>query len=140
MSSRTTRERGYQRITYLSAEQRLNYLVKIDSTGKLRWARSNELVDTTAGHWKDSGNGGGIVPEDMPSRPVRRRGSFESAGSSSSSSLHSDVAMHYLEPPKGKTRWSKVFYRYFTVRGVTNRLLRTTLKRNTWLYASVSPQ
>lgn len=26
-----------ERITYLSAEQRLNYLVNIDSDGKLRW-------------------------------------------------------------------------------------------------------
>ncbi|KAJ3857854.1 hypothetical protein EV368DRAFT_29319, partial [Lentinula lateritia] len=118
---------------------RLNYLVKIDDTGKLRWARNNKLVDTTPGHWKDSGNGGGIVPEDMPARPVQRRGSFE-AVISPSSSVHSDAVMHYLGPPKGKskTRWSKAFYRYFTVRGVTNRLLRTTLKRNTWLYASVS--
>ncbi|KAJ3987681.1 hypothetical protein F5890DRAFT_1404572, partial [Lentinula detonsa] len=116
---------------------RLNYLVKIDSNGKLRWARNNELVDTTAGRWKDSGNGGGIVPEDMPARPVQRRGSFESVASSSSS-VQSDAVMHYLGPPKGKTRWSKLFYRYFTVRGVTNRLLRTTLKRNTWLYTSVS--
>ncbi|KAJ3721494.1 hypothetical protein F5878DRAFT_648982 [Lentinula raphanica] len=121
--------------SYLSAEQRLNYLVKIDSDGKLRWARNNELVDTTAGRWKDSGNGGGIVPEDMPAQPVQRRGSFESVAASSSS-VQSDAVIHYLEPPKGKSHWSKLFYRYFTVRGVTNRLLRTSLKRNTWLYTS----
>ncbi|KAJ3779121.1 hypothetical protein EV361DRAFT_792077 [Lentinula raphanica] len=114
----------------------LNYLVKIDSDGKLRWARNNELVDTTAGRWKDSGNGGGIVPEDMPAQPVQRRGSFESVAASSSS-VQSDAVIHYLEPPKGKSHWSKLFYRYFTVRGVTNRLLRTSLKRNTWLYTSV---
>ncbi|KAF9076191.1 hypothetical protein BDP27DRAFT_1210962, partial [Rhodocollybia butyracea] len=118
----------------------LNYLVKFDSEGKLRWARSNELVDTTAERWKDSGDGGGIVPEDMPNRPVQRRGSFESmvSAASHSSSAQSDAAMHYLGPPKGKSRWSRVFYRYFTVRGVTNRLLRKTVRRNTWIYTTVS--
>ncbi|KIK70893.1 hypothetical protein GYMLUDRAFT_149322 [Collybiopsis luxurians FD-317 M1] len=115
----------------------LNYLVKIDDAGRLRWARSNELVDTTAGRWKDSGDGSGIVPDDVPDRPVQHRGSFESIASSHSSSTQS-AAMHYLGPPKGTSSWSKVFYRYFTVRGVTNRLLRKTVKRNTWIYSTVS--
>ncbi|WWC60223.1 uncharacterized protein I303_102789 [Kwoniella dejecticola CBS 10117] len=53
-----------ERITYLSAEQRLNYLVKVDRDGLLRWARNNELVDTAAGKWKDAGDGNGIIPED----------------------------------------------------------------------------
>lgn len=119
------------------------------------------MVDTTAERWKDSGNGGGIVPEDLPqeSRPARSRGSFESphddeddashntshntSGHDSSvgtrdSSRDSDAAMHYLGPPKGKSKWAKVFYRYFTLRGVTNRLLRKTVRRNTWIYITVS--
>ncbi|WWC87802.1 uncharacterized protein L201_002694 [Kwoniella dendrophila CBS 6074] len=53
-----------ERITYLSAEQRLNYLIKVDKDGLLRWAKSNELVDTAAGKWKDAGDGNGIIPED----------------------------------------------------------------------------
>ncbi|OCF30327.1 IQ domain-containing calmodulin-binding protein [Kwoniella heveanensis BCC8398] len=53
-----------ERITYLSAEQRLNYLVKVDKDGLLRWARNNELVDTAAGKWRDSGEGKGIIPDE----------------------------------------------------------------------------
>nr|XP_019050292.1 IQ domain-containing calmodulin-binding protein [Kwoniella bestiolae CBS 10118]OCF29222.1 IQ domain-containing calmodulin-binding protein [Kwoniella bestiolae CBS 10118] len=53
-----------ERIMYLSAEQRLNYLVKVDKDGLLRWARNNEPVDTAAGKWKDAGEGNGIIPED----------------------------------------------------------------------------
>ncbi|WVQ94727.1 hypothetical protein IAU59_001807 [Kwoniella sp. CBS 9459] len=53
-----------ERITYLSAEQRLNYLVKVDKDGLLRWARNDELVDTAAGKWKDAGGGKGIVPNE----------------------------------------------------------------------------
>lgn len=156
-------------LSYLSAEQRtyptlfptqhtkltptpkgLNYLIKFDSLGKLRWARNNDLVDTTAERWKDSGNGGGIVPEDLPDdrrTPMQLRGSFESLAqdednsseddSSGNSSRESNAAMHYLGPPKGKSKWAKVFYRYFTLRGVTNRLLRKTVRRNTWIYITV---
>ncbi|WVR03884.1 hypothetical protein IAU60_000883 [Kwoniella sp. DSM 27419] len=51
-------------ITYLSAEQRLNYLIKVDRDGRLRWARNDELVDTAAGKWKDGGQGTGIYPFD----------------------------------------------------------------------------
>ncbi|WVF67126.1 hypothetical protein IAT40_001871 [Kwoniella sp. CBS 6097] len=77
-----------ERITYLSAEQRLNYLVKVDEDGLLRWARNDELVDTAAGKWKDSGDGKGIVPdegddkdskdEDENGRPVAPGDSYAS--------------------------------------------------------------
>lgn len=69
--------------------------------------------DTTAERWKD-GNGAGIVPEDMPERPVQPRGSFESLLSEDESSVGSDAAMHYAGNPKGRSRLSKVFYQYFT--------------------------
>jgi hypothetical protein len=40
----------------------LNYIVRINVDGRLRWQRTGQLVDTSAGHWKDAGNGGGRVP------------------------------------------------------------------------------
>lgn len=70
---------------YLSAEERLNYLVEVDKDGLLRWyvhlcfpqdatsakgffrAHNNEFVDTAAGRWKDAGDGTGIVPADPQS-------------------------------------------------------------------------
>ncbi|EEB93524.1 hypothetical protein MPER_07802, partial [Moniliophthora perniciosa FA553] len=123
------------RIAYLSSEQRLNYLVIIDKEGKLRWARNNELVDTTPGHWKDSGDGSGIVPEDLPERSIQERDSFESS-LSSSSSLDSNAAMHYVDQPKGKYAWSRALRKYFTPRGILNRLLRKTVQRNTWIWVT----
>lgn len=56
---------SYRRSTrYLSAEQRLNYLVKIDEKGLIRYARNNALVDTTPNKWKDAEGNMGIVPLD----------------------------------------------------------------------------
>jgi hypothetical protein len=120
----------------------LNYLVKVDEEGKLRWARNNELVDTTAGHWKDSTNGGGIIPQDIPERPsTRHRQSFASSTSSSSSSSSSSdaeaAAMHYTGNQR-ENRLVQWYKRHFTLRGVSDRLLRKTVKRNTWIYVSVS--
>jgi len=122
----------------LKFDSGLNYLVNIDQEGKLRWARNNELVDTTPGHWRDSGNGTGIIPEDFSeqSRP-ETRGSFESISSASSSSMDSNAAMHYVDQPKGKYSWSRAFHRYFTTRGLLNRLLRKTVRRNTWIWVTV---
>lgn len=129
-----------ERITYLSSEQRLNYLVEIDEQGKLRWARNHELVDTTAGRWKDAGSGAGIVPADPADSPEdlfkpQRRESFASAASSSSSSVSSD-AMHYNGPPKGKNPVSRAVQRNLTIKGMTDRVLKKTLKKNTWIYVA----
>ncbi|SJL05481.1 uncharacterized protein ARMOST_08849 [Armillaria ostoyae] len=125
-----------EKIQYLSTEQRLNYLVKIDAQGRLRWDRNNELIDTSAGHWKDSGNGQGIIPEEIPQRPARH-GSFASSMSSSSiSSEESDEVNHYIGNEKGKSKVTRMFHRYFTIKGITNRLLRKTVRRNTWIFVS----
>ncbi|CDO73493.1 hypothetical protein BN946_scf185013.g128 [Trametes cinnabarina] len=135
-----------ERITYLSPEQRLNYLVRIDSEGKLRWARNGELVDTTAGRWKDAGGGRGIVPYDD------RGGGTEPPDSSSASDRISDPTSrssnslandqdndmaHYVglrrqpENPVKRTLWNN-----FTLRGLVDRTLGKTIKRNTWIYVS----
>lgn len=119
----------------------LNYLVKVDDTGKLRWARNNELVDTTAGHWKDAGGGKGVVPDDVPKNAEpARRGSFDSVPSvSANSSLNQEeenVATHYAGETKGKTRLAKIIRRHLTIHGIMDRLLRKTVQRNTWIYVS----
>ncbi|KAK0506337.1 hypothetical protein EDD18DRAFT_27943 [Armillaria luteobubalina] len=119
--------------TYLP---RLNYLVKIDAQGRLRWNRNNELIDTSAGYWKDSGNGQGIIPEDIPQWPARRGSFASSIDSSSISSEESDEVYHYLGNEKGKNKVTTLFHRYFTIKGITNRLLRKTVRRNTWIFIS----
>jgi len=120
----------------------LNYLVKIDDKGKLRWARNNELVDTSSGRWKDAGGGQGIVPEDVAKQVenVSPRGSFDSVPSVSADSSLSpeqeNIATHYVGDTKGKSRVTRLIKRHLTVRGMMDRLLRKTVQKNTWIYVS----
>ncbi|KAG8919551.1 hypothetical protein FRC00_011191 [Tulasnella sp. 408] len=131
-----------ERIIYLSAEQRLNYLTKIDSQGKLRWARNNELVDTTPNRWKDAGEGKGIIPttgeeDDRHDPTARRRSSFDTSTSSlvsSSSSISSRAKHHYSGKDADKSKLRQFFEKHFTVKGVTEKMLRKTLRKNTWIY------
>lgn len=123
----------------------LNYLVKIDSEGKLRWERTGQLVDTTAGHWKDAGYGRGIVPEEHPNRPnLRPRTSFGSSGSLSSISVAPSGSMdgsgavtHYASDTKSGNWLQRAAKRNLTPKGLMDKLLKKTVKRNTWIYVSV---
>ncbi|KAF9040530.1 hypothetical protein BJ165DRAFT_1350613, partial [Panaeolus papilionaceus] len=114
----------------------LNYLVTIDNQGKLRWAKNNQPVDTTADTWKDAGEGQGIIPEKMTAtqRPqfsdVRR----SSANSSVESQLQDNAATHYAG---GSTTKKHRWRGRFTLRHAIERLLRKTVQRNTWIYVSV---
>ncbi|KAI0652126.1 hypothetical protein C8Q79DRAFT_868877, partial [Trametes meyenii] len=127
----------------------LNYLVTVDNSGKLRWAHNGQLVDTTAGRWKDAGGGRGIVPYDTEDdRSSGPRDSFNvpsrssSPGSSSGSSLTGDAAskmVHYVglrRQPRNPIK--RVLWKNFTLKGLLDKLLRKTIKRNTWIYVSVS--
>jgi hypothetical protein len=95
-----------EQVTYLSVEQRANYVVDV-TDGKLIWRRNGKPVDTTRGKHKDLGHGRGIVelgPEEQEEearlREERRQAraherghdaarSLSSPSSSSSSSLSS---------------------------------------------------
>lgn len=56
--------------------------------------------------------------------------------SSSISSEESDEVNHYIGNEKGKSKVTRMFHRYFTIKGITNRLLRKTVRRNTWIFVS----
>lgn len=119
----------------------LNYLVQIDNEGKLRWAKSGELVDTTVGRWKDAGQGRGIVSVDRENENGRlhHRTSFEIA-TPNSHHTHPDTTLHYYlpqEPSPPGSRIRRWLWRNFTPRGLLERLLRATLQKNTWIYVSV---
>ncbi|KAJ7706271.1 hypothetical protein B0H17DRAFT_919212, partial [Mycena rosella] len=118
----------------------LNYLVEIDSLGRLCWARNHEVVDTTAARWKDS-DGHGIVPDDVSLRQALIRGrSLESTASHDSrdSAALDAAATHYTGTQQGKYRWTRELRKRFTLHGIVDRMLRKTVKRNTWIYVSVS--
>ncbi|KAI1793831.1 hypothetical protein LXA43DRAFT_998589 [Ganoderma leucocontextum] len=142
-----------ERISYLSPEQRLNYLVTIDDGGRIRWARNGQLVDTTAGRWKDAGHGKGIVPFSYPTADtsIQRHTSSASSPNSSSSSrsgsrsccstrLSTDegnAAMHYMGiRGQSKNPVKRDLLRNFTLRGLLEKLLRKTVRRDTWIYVS----
>jgi hypothetical protein len=46
-----------ERVRYLSKEERNNYLVEVDDKGRLCWARSGELITTSAELYRDTKSG-----------------------------------------------------------------------------------
>ncbi|SCV72744.1 BQ2448_4281 [Microbotryum intermedium] len=148
-----------ERITYLTAETRKNYLVRVTDEGKLVWARNGEPVDTSKFH-KDVGAETGIVKiskeeyEEKEKEAKEKRKKIRDNGgkevdSSSSSSSSSDEAEEIFEgaqpyDDKGGTAGSgkgikqfkaRVSY-YTSPRAVADQMLRKTVSKNTWLYVA----
>ncbi|KAF8905490.1 hypothetical protein CPB84DRAFT_1676388, partial [Gymnopilus junonius] len=116
----------------------LNYLIRIGKDGRLYWEKNNQLVDTAAGDWKDAGQGQGIVPESMPTYRLEfRKGVSSNITTSNHSENQENAATHYADQPRGKNPLYRYLRGHFTTRGVVDRLLRKTVKRNTWIYISV---
>jgi hypothetical protein len=142
-------------VRYLSREERMQYLVKVDSEGRLRWWKNNELIDTTD-DYRDSVRG--IVTQEDKTKKFRQDElevlerkyhgqappaalSATQTGSQSSSvsrirSGSSDASVRYPDPPeftkaKGPKKVAKV-----TPDFILNRLLRKSSKKNTWIYVA----
>lgn len=121
----------------------LNYLAQIDNEGKLRWARTGELVDTTPGRWKDARRGRGIIPipEDSDANADRTNTGILTPGSQLSGESDPNTTLHYYlpaEPSPTSSRIKRWLWRNFTPRGLLERLLRATIQKDTWIYVSVS--
>ncbi|PVF94853.1 hypothetical protein CPB86DRAFT_712372, partial [Serendipita vermifera] len=120
----------------------LNYLVKIDTDGKLRWDRNGQYVDTSPGKWRDAGEGKGIVPvdEDEGSITAPPPTATRSDSASSSSSEEEALAAQHYQGVKKQTNlnfFQRIWKDRFTTKGLMERLLRKTVQKNTWLYVSV---
>ena len=98
-------------------------------------------MDTSAGKWKDAGDGAGIVPKSLPDgveqlnapeRIIIARKNDLNEGASSK-----DLGDHYVGDVGGKNRWSKFFKNHFTIPAIMNKVLRKTTEKNTWMYISV---
>ncbi|KAF9462147.1 hypothetical protein BDZ94DRAFT_1166419 [Collybia nuda] len=113
-----------------------NYLVEIDDNGKLFWVKNNQPVDTTAGLWVDAGDGMGVVPQDLPEPPLKEYRTTIST--MPSASRQSKEAVHYVDQVVGGYKWSQYLKRYFTPKRIVQRLFRKVIRRNTWIYVSVS--
>ena len=132
-----------EQVRYLSREERMSYLVNIDSEGRLCWAKNGERINTT-GEWKDSLKG--IVPKDDKSPEFHGIGhgdgtprSSTSRSSSSSASSRTDKQSfegdHYVNRELHQASGLKKI-NHISASTILNHLLRGTVKPNTWIFVS----
>ncbi|CAD6442266.1 7abfa553-b78b-44e6-b871-8d031b028933 [Sclerotinia trifoliorum] len=149
-----------EQVRYLSKEERLDYLVKIDEEGRLCWAKNGERIDTTT-EWRDSIRG--IVRNDDETpvfTPVSEEGDNggeeESESSSDESPLHhnshtrtqSQSQVQELEVQREESRASKYAspeydnapamkkVSHMSASTIFNKLLRGSVKKNTWIFVA----
>ncbi|GAA5847463.1 hypothetical protein JCM3766R1_005354 [Sporobolomyces carnicolor] len=154
-----------EKIAYLTAEQREVYRVKVNDEGLLVWAKDGTLLDTSKYHEDLGADRGGVVPiseerfaeiqaeeKEKVRKAKEEEGTSASSsdlGSSSSSSSDDDLADEVRAGSKaygdkggtaGQGKGLKQFKRrvryYASPAHVTDRLLRKTINKNTWLYVS----
>ncbi|EKD18203.1 IQ calmodulin-binding motif protein [Drepanopeziza brunnea f. sp. 'multigermtubi' MB_m1] len=128
-----------EQVRYLSKEERLDYLVKIDKEGRLCWAKNGARIDTTE-EYKDSMNG--IVPatENAPVfRPADAFNSFQDHPSLSSSTESEEEidkrADRYATPEVDKAKGVKKVSR-ISAATIVDKLLRGSVKNNTWIFVA----
>ncbi|KAI9600847.1 hypothetical protein H4Q26_000641 [Puccinia striiformis f. sp. tritici PST-130] len=112
-----------ERITYLNAEQRLNYLIKI--------------VDGKNGVGQS-----GCDPEEFEA--AKQRGEIPSSDSDSSlssgaSSVLSRDAHHYAQAGPKKSGMAAKVKSHIDPKAIMDNLLRKTLNANTWIFVLIKP-
>lgn len=135
-----------EKVRYLSREERLNYLVKIDKEGRLCWAKNGARIDTTE-KYKDSIHG--IVPaidptpsyaefeaEVVTSPQSHESGDEDTSGSSTleRDSSHESTGLAYtteLDRTKGMKK-----VKHVSAATIFDRLLRSSVKKNTWIFVA----
>ncbi|KIW66911.1 hypothetical protein PV04_06198 [Phialophora macrospora] len=133
-----------EQVRYLSREERLQYLVKVNAEGLLVWAKNGELVWTKDELFKDSVNG--IVPIDDPSPQWKYNVPPAGAGgSSSSSSDDTDEDDDHTTGDEGERYVNEEFHRargLSKVKNVSagvlfNHMIRTSLKKgHKWIFVA----
>jgi hypothetical protein len=140
-----------EQVRYLSREERLNYMVKIDKEGRLCWAKNSERISTTI-QYKDSVNGIVPVDDDTPAygpngkllhdgqsknfRHSRSSSITSSSSSSTDSGEHSDVeGEHYVNEDLDRAKGIKKI-KHVSAATILNHLLRSSVKPNSWIFVS----
>jgi hypothetical protein len=137
-----------EKVRYLSKEERLNYLVKIDKEGRLVWARNGARIDTTE-KYKDSIHG--IVPASDPTPPYTEPVAEAATGlqsndfstdetsDSSMADRHQDSECarvnKYATPELDKAKGMKKV-KHVSAATIFNKLLRSSVKKNTWIFVA----
>lgn len=135
-----SRERlNREQVRYLSREERLGYLVKVDKDGRLLWAKSGERISTDDEEYRDSIHG--VVHKDSSEprfRDNRETGEMEAESASPSDSSeedeHSEAEPYTDEFSKAKGP-SKLAHVSPAV--IFNQLIRTSVKKgNKWIFVA----
>lgn len=103
----------------------------------------DQQLDTLPNKWKDAGHGQGIVPKEAA--PGDEEQDEESEGMSSASSISSsdledddnlqeNHQTHYTDD-QPTSKLGKIKQK-FTLKGASQRMLRKTVAKNTWIYVS----
>ena len=150
-----SRERlAREQVRYLSREERMQYLVVVDEKGRLCWWKNNQRIDTTE-DYRDSVEG--IVPLGDTTKAYRedeikeiemgskrkqqsRDHNSESTDTISSrgsgSSISDESSKRYPDPPNFQETRGPSKIKTVSPHLILNRLLRTTVKKNTWIFAA----
>ncbi|TVY58448.1 IQ domain-containing protein IQM6, partial [Lachnellula suecica] len=132
-----------EQVRYLSKEERMDYLVKIDKEGRLCWAKNGVRIDTTE-KFKDSIHG--IVPAEDTTpayAPVRAEASHDDHHSTSSASSEDSHgtddeaarADKYATPQYDNAKGMKKV-KHVSAATIFNKLLRGSVKKNTWIFVA----
>ncbi|OAA62257.1 IQ calmodulin-binding protein [Cordyceps fumosorosea ARSEF 2679] len=127
-----------ERVRYLSREERQYYLVKIDTEGRLCWAKNGARIDTTE-LFKDSIHG--IVPADdtTPAFTPSAKHLTDNSDSDSDSSLESrreaERAAKYATPEFDNASGVKKIH-HLSTSTIINKLLRKTISKNCWIFVA----
>lgn len=133
-----------EQVRYLSKEERLNYLVKIDKEGRLCWAKNGARIDTTE-QYKDSIHG--IVPatDNTPAfSPPGAEAAIRDHTSTSESEHESGEhdldnvdarADKYATPDFDKAKGVRKV-KHVSAATIFNKLLRGTVRKGTWIFVA----
>lgn len=137
-----------EQVRYLSREERLNYLVKIDPQGKFVWAKNGEYVWTKDELFRDSVNG--IVPTTDSTPTWKRNVKTEYHDDTSSDSDSSDDELDEMDERKkggleGERYVNEDFHRakgpaklkHVSAGVLFNHMIRQSLKKgHKWIFVA----
>jgi hypothetical protein len=128
-----------EQVRYLSKEERLNYLVKIDEQGRLCWAKNGARIDTTE-RFKDSIHG--IVPENdltpafTPAAEEAMPHDLSGDTSSESSMDEHEAAEDTKDTTTPNYNRSIKKVKHVSAATIFDKLLRGSVKANTWIFVA----
>ncbi|MCJ1310895.1 hypothetical protein MMC25_004563 [Agyrium rufum] len=134
-----------EQVRYLSREERMDYLVNIDSEGRLCWAKNGERIDTTM-DWRDSMHG--IVRKDdltprfrekergLDSKGTSHKSHEPEDGDASDSTTASDLEAAQRYPDDLNTSKGPKKILHVSPATIFNQLLRSSVKKNTWIFVA----